>query len=91
MLILFKTSVVTLREFLVVFWLLHLTTHLGLFGFRAGNGKSLRLTEAIGKYSLKPLRRLFLTEGAVTIVFGIAVWFLLPDCEYIPSREVESS
>lgn len=50
-LILFKTSVVMLREFLVAFWLLHLTMRLGLFGFRAGNGEPLRLTEALGQYS----------------------------------------
>lgn len=25
--------------------------------------------------------RLFLTEGIATVLFGIAIWFLLPDCE----------
>lgn len=34
-----------LREFLAALWLLHLTMHLGLCGFRAGNGKPLYLTE----------------------------------------------
>jgi len=76
-----------LREFLATFWLLHLAMHLGLCGFRAGNGKPLYLTEATGQYNLQVLCRLFLTEGAVTIVFGIAVWFLLPDCSYTSSRE----
>ena len=28
-------------------------------------------------------RRLILTEGIVTIVLGIAVYFLLPDCRYL--------
>lgn len=27
--------------------------------------------------------RLFLSEGLVTVVVGVAVWFLLPDCEFL--------
>lgn len=26
--------------------------------------------------------RLFLSEGMVTVVVGVAIWFLLPDCEF---------
>jgi hypothetical protein len=31
-------------------------------------------------YALKFLR-LFLTEGIATVIFGVVIWFLLPDCE----------
>ncbi|KAL7914323.1 major facilitator superfamily domain-containing protein [Trichoderma velutinum] len=34
---------------------------------------------ASGSHGLSGWQWLFLTEGALTIVFGIAVWFLLPD------------
>jgi hypothetical protein len=44
----FKISAAILLEFSVAYWLLHLTTRLGLLGFQAGNGASLRLTEAMG-------------------------------------------
>lgn len=44
----FKISVAILLVSSAAYWLLHLITRLGLLGFRAGNGESLRLTEAIG-------------------------------------------
>lgn len=25
--------------------------------------------------------RLFLTEGIATVIYGVAIWFLLPDCK----------
>jgi hypothetical protein len=30
--------------------------------------------------------RLFLTEGIATVVFGVAIWFLLPDCKSLIRR-----
>jgi hypothetical protein len=29
--------------------------------------------------------RLFLSEGIATVIFGVAIWFLLPDCKSILS------
>lgn len=28
------------------------------------------------------ISRLFLVEGIATVIFGVAIWFLLPDCKY---------
>jgi hypothetical protein len=27
------------------------------------------------------ISRLFLVEGIATVMFGVAIWFLLPDCK----------
>ena len=28
--------------------------------------------------------RLFLTEGIATVIFGFVIWFIFPDCKYLP-------
>lgn len=35
-----------------------------------------------GSHGLSGWQYLFLFEGLVTVVFGVAVIFLLPDCEF---------
>jgi hypothetical protein len=35
--------------------------------------------------------RLFLVEGLVTVIFGIALFFLLPDCRTSPHLEIISA
>lgn len=43
------------------------------------------------------ISRLFLVEGIATVIFGVAIWFLLPDCKhsslnrYIPTANTVNS
>lgn len=60
--------------------------------YQAGNGESLFLHS---QYNSLTTARLFLIEGIATVIFGVALWFLLPDCashelqnQLIPSRHI---
>lgn len=50
-------------------------------GFQDGNGERVT-TPALKSAKLTLSRRLFLSEGIVTVVVGVSVWFLLPDCKF---------
>lgn len=65
-------------EFSVAFLHLHSTLYLGPGAFLGGNGKQLH---ASYPESGLTFHRLFLTEGIATVIFGVAIWFLLPDCK----------
>jgi sugar phosphate permease len=36
-----------------------------------------------GRGGLSGWQYMFLIEGLVTIVFGVALWFILPDCKFL--------
>jgi hypothetical protein len=70
-----ETSLVYLAAFLP----LRLTLCPVLEVFLDGNGKpspKLHLSD-----SELNIPRLFLTEGIATVIFGVVIWFLLPDCK----------
>lgn len=62
--------------------------------YQAGNGEFLFLHP---QYNLLTTTRLFLIEGIATVIFGVALWFLLPDCAshelqdlLIPTQNIKS-
>jgi hypothetical protein len=58
-----------------------LTLYLARPDYLDGNGKHplLRSFPLLGQSLI--YHRLFLTEGIATVIFGVAIWFLLPDCK----------
>lgn len=72
------TFVEIVQTFSAVFLLMHLILFLVLEDFLDGNGKSQKHDSMfINSHYI----RLFLVEGIATVIYGVALWFILPDCK----------